>query len=210
MSNATNAPSGTQRVAAFLLSLDKASAAAVLKTLDPKIVSEVATAMTELDHSFNDKNAIDALYRELSKTLNAPSGLRAQDEGELGAMLESALGRERARTVIGEIQQRRRIERPFSILEEEPPAVLAMALAEESPAVPIVPNHAVVNLEGDRPAHRLLARLVHDREPTVTKDLEDSDASDGRRDAHLSLVSLARGSPAVIPAVTPSLRAAHQ
>lgn len=126
---------GAQKVAAFLLSLDKSAAAAVLKNLDPKIVSEVAAAMTELDPKLQDKNAVDALYNDLSRALHAPAHPRAAKDAELAGLLEAAIGKDRSKTVLQEIHERRRHERPFADVEKQPTGLVARALQEESPAI---------------------------------------------------------------------------
>lgn len=134
-----NAPektiTGAQKVAALLLSLDRGAAASVLEKLDPKIVAEVAAAMTELDPSFQDAKTIDALYGELARTLHAPTRLRAPDDAEMGTLLDSALGKERSKAVLHDIHARRRSERPFARLEKLPSHVVASAMSAESTAV---------------------------------------------------------------------------
>jgi len=127
--------SGAHQVAAFLLTLAKPVAATLLKQMDAKAMAEVAAAMTILDPRLSKNEAIDALYRELSRKLNVGVGPRAQDDAELTVILETAIGRERARAVIAQIHERRRVEHPFAILEEEPLPVLCATLAEESNAV---------------------------------------------------------------------------
>jgi flagellar motor switch protein FliG len=127
--------SGAHKVAAFLLTLEKPVAATLLKQMDAKAMAEVAAAMTILDPRLSKNEAIDALYRELSRKLNMGVGPRAQDDAELTVILETAIGRERARAVIAQIHERRRVEHPFAILEEEPLPVLCATLAEESNAV---------------------------------------------------------------------------
>jgi len=126
--------SGAQKVAAFLLTLEKPAAATLLKQMDSKAMSEVAAAMTILDPRLSQNEAIHALYRELSRKLNVGVGPRAQDDAELTVILETAIGRERARAVIAQIHERRRVEHPFAILDEEPLPVLCATLAEESNA----------------------------------------------------------------------------
>lgn len=142
--------SGPQKVAAFLLSLDKAAAAAVLKSLDPKVVSEVAAAMTELDPKLQDRAAVDALYLELSRTIHTPPRPRAAGDNELNALLETAIGKDKARVVLQEIHERRRNERPFAKIEARPPALIGRALREESPAVAaVVLAHLDTKLSAD-------------------------------------------------------------
>ncbi len=133
--NADKTISGTQKVAAFLLSLDKAAAAGVLKALDPKVVSEVAAAMTELDPKLQDRAAVDALYTELSRALHKPAAPRAAEDAELSTLLDAAIGKEKARTVLAEIHARRRHERPFEAIEKQPTDLVGRALRDESPAI---------------------------------------------------------------------------
>ena len=135
MAETENPISGPQKVAAFLLSLDKASAAAVLKSLDPKVVSEVAAAMTELDPKLQDRAAVDGLYLELSRTLHTPPRPHAAGDAELTMLLEAGIGKDKARTVLTEIHERRRSERPFARIEANPPTMIGRALREESAAV---------------------------------------------------------------------------
>ena len=126
--------SGAQKVAAFLLTLEKPVAATLLKQMDAKAMAEVAAAMTILDPRLSENEAIHQLYRELSRKLNVGVGPRAQDDAELTVILETAIGRDRARAVIAQIHERRRVEHPFAILDEEPLPVLCATLAEESNA----------------------------------------------------------------------------
>lgn len=128
-------PSGPQRVAAFLLSLDRKSAAEVMKRLDAKIISEVAAAMTALDPSFADPEAVERLYQDLARTLNRRQGPSSAPTGELAKMLETALGADRARTVTEEIRERNVHEHPFGFLEEQPADIAYRTLVSESPAV---------------------------------------------------------------------------
>lgn len=141
---------GPQKVAAFLLSLEKSAAAAVLKNLDPRVLSEVAAAMTELDPKLSDRASVDALYTELSRTLHAPSKPRAAADGELSALLETSIGKDKSKTVLNEIHERRRHERPFARLEKLPSAVVGRALREESAAVAaLVLAHLEPKLSGE-------------------------------------------------------------
>ncbi|MEM8709418.1 MAG: FliG C-terminal domain-containing protein [Planctomycetota bacterium] len=127
--------SGAQRAAAFLLSLDKDTSASVMRGLDPKVVSKIAEAMTDLDPSLCSAEAVDGLYRALARTFHQKTGVRPQDSYELFALLESSYGPEEAERVIQDIQARRRREQPFAFIELTPPSLAARVLKEESPAV---------------------------------------------------------------------------
>ncbi len=146
--------SGVQKVATFLLSLDRATAQAVLKSLDPAVVSDVASAMTELDPSDTTRENIEKLYLELARTVHTPSDPRPPDDTELASLLDAALGKSSAQGVIAKIHERRKIERPFAAVEKEPPALLTAALAEESPAVAAL---VLVHLSPERSAEILSA-----------------------------------------------------
>ena len=132
--NASKA-SGAQRAAAFLLSLDKSASAGVMRNLDPKVVSRIAEAMTDLSPSLCSVDAIDSLYRDLARAFHQRTGVRPQDDFELYALLESSYGAAEADRVIAEINNRRRREQPFAFVEVAPPSLIARVLKEESPAV---------------------------------------------------------------------------
>ena len=127
--------SGAQKVAAFLLTLDKHSAAAVLKNIDPKVLPAIAEAMTELDARFGDESKLRELYQEVTRVLVRRPGPRPQDDMEVESMFEEALGKDKTRGVIGKLEERRRHERPFAFVEREPAELTSRALQEESPAV---------------------------------------------------------------------------
>lgn len=127
--------SGAQKVAAFLLSLDKQSSAVVLKNIDPRVLPAIAEAMTDLDPRFGDESKMRELYQEITRVLVRSPGPRPQDELEVESMFEEALGRDKTRGVMGRLLERRRHERPFAFVEREPSELTARALKEESPAV---------------------------------------------------------------------------
>jgi len=127
--------SGAQRAAAFLLSLEKTVSAEVMRNLDPKVVSKIAEAMTDLDPDLCSVNAVDGLYRDLARTFHQRTGVRPQDDFELYALLESSYGDAEANRVLTEIHDRRRREQPFAFLESAPSNLAARVLKEESPGV---------------------------------------------------------------------------
>ena len=131
----TEGASGAQRAAAFLLSLEKTVSAEVMRNLDPKVVSKIAEAMTDLDPDLCSVNAVDGLYRDLAKTFHQRTGVRPQDDFELYALLESSYGDAEANRVLTEIHDRRRREQPFAFLETAPSSLAARVLKEESPGV---------------------------------------------------------------------------
>ena len=66
---------GDQRVAAFLLSLERDQAAEIMSRLDPAAVPVVAKAMLELDETFSDPESIDSLYSEVARDLHTRHGV---------------------------------------------------------------------------------------------------------------------------------------
>jgi flagellar motor switch protein FliG len=139
--------SGPQRVAAFLLSLEKGVGASVMRHLDSRVVHKVAEAMTELGPELCTPEAVDSLYEDLARNFHVRAGVRAQDDLELFSILESSYGRDESERVIREIHQRRRREQPFGfveglsgelvgrVLREESPAIVALVLSHVSPSV---------------------------------------------------------------------------
>ena len=126
---------GPHKVAAFLLSLDKETSGRVMKLLDPKVLSDVAQAMTELDAALCSPEAVDRLYMDLARTVYHRTGVRSQDAFELHTILENTFGPEEASRVISAIQARRRQEQPFGLLEQAPTENVVRILVDESPMV---------------------------------------------------------------------------
>jgi flagellar motor switch protein FliG len=126
---------GVQKVAAFLLSLDREVSARIMRALDPKVVSDVAEAMTALDAELCTPDAVDQLYADLARTVYQRTGVRPQDDFEMLSILENSFGSAEAERVIGEIHDRRRQEQPFGFLEAIPPEIAVRVLVEESAMV---------------------------------------------------------------------------
>lgn len=129
---------GARRAAAFLLSLDRAKAAEVLRHLRDDLVSDVAEAMTTLDEEVATNDRVLEIYQELVESVDGPPRVEPSDEATLSQLLSTSLGEEQGSRVLGEIQARKRAERPFAALEDYPPEALARVLASESPAVAAV------------------------------------------------------------------------
>ncbi|MCH2102480.1 MAG: hypothetical protein MK297_00555 [Planctomycetes bacterium] len=123
---------GDQRVAAFLLSLDRDKAAELMSRLDPSVVPAVAKAMLELDQSFQDPESVDVLYTEVARDLHTRRGVDCAPVDALHELLSKSFGDAKGDEVAGEIESRRLAERPFRVIEESSPASIATALAEES------------------------------------------------------------------------------
>ena len=97
---------GDQRVAAFLLSLDRDQAAELMSRLDPNAVPAVAKAMLELDESFSDPESVDSLYSEVARDLHTRYGVDCAPEDSLHELLDKSFGEERGADVAHAREQR--------------------------------------------------------------------------------------------------------
>jgi flagellar motor switch protein FliG len=88
---------GTQRVAAFLLSLDPETAKKVIGSLAPDVVEAVAQAMLELPADLGAPGKVQDLHRELALGLNSQKRVQACRESELEPLLAAWLGAGRAK-----------------------------------------------------------------------------------------------------------------
>lgn len=127
--------SGVQKVAAFLLSLDKDVSADLLRRLDPKVIPSVAQAMTDLQPEMCTVESVDEIYGDLARTVYKRSGVRAQDDFELHDILAQSFGQKEAERVLLEIHERRRKNQPLGFLETMSPEVVARVLNSESTAI---------------------------------------------------------------------------
>lgn len=128
-------PTGAERTAAFILSLDQESAASLIKVLDKSVVVDVVEAMGRVNPSLTDSVGLERLDKEMVRALNRPKEVRMRSEEELFKMLEKTLGKQQAHDLFDDIQQRLVQERPFLSIENEAPVNLFIALEEESDAV---------------------------------------------------------------------------
>ena len=131
----THDTTGDQRVAAFLLSLERDQAADLMSRLDSSAVPAVAKAMLELDPSFSDPEAVDSLYSGLARDLHTRYGVYCTPADSLRDLLVKSFGEDRGAEVGHEIESRRLAERPFAMIEDSAPASIALALAEESTSI---------------------------------------------------------------------------
>lgn len=126
---------GAQKVAAFLLSLDKDVSAKIMRTLDPKVVPDIAEAMTELDPELCKVESVDAIWGDIASTVGMRTGVRPQDDFELHEILASTFGSEDADRVLRDIHTRRRKEQPFGFLDAYQAEIIARVMQDESPAI---------------------------------------------------------------------------
>lgn len=183
MSEPSRPVDGYQKVAAFLLSLDSAVSARVMRTLDPKVVSGVASAMTELSPDLCTAAAVDQLYLDLARTMYQREGVRPQDDHELADMLSQSYGEDEADRVLREIRDRRRREQPFAFLDQFQPEVVARVLADESPSiVSLILAHssptvsaAVLNVFEEEQTLEIVKRMTSIQPPSIETMLDIAD-----------------------------------
>ncbi len=125
---------GAQRVAAFLLSLERPAASRVLGHLSPDVLFEVVEAMQAIDANFDDKDLTRELWTKVALADKRREGVQPARGDELEVLLETGLGAEVAAELQDEIRQRRRKERPFHVLEKAPARAISLVLQEESDA----------------------------------------------------------------------------
>lgn len=141
---------GPERIAAFLLSVEREAALEILRHLDCELVAEVASAMTELGDKFTDAGAVDELYRSIAQDLNRPAAVVSPSDSQLRVLLEEAFGAERTDQVLADIRARHLQERPFRDVELFSAEVIAVALSQETTtSVAIVLSHVDPSLSAD-------------------------------------------------------------
>lgn len=154
---------GAQQAAAFLLTLDKDGAAAVLRHLDANVIVEVVEAMGDVDASALAADGVRELYKRMVVDLKRPGGVRRRSATELKQMIEQTLGRDQAVALFETINKRLQQERPFVALEKEPFHAIASVLAEQSDAVvALVLAHLEPSLSAD-----VLSGLAPERSTAV-------------------------------------------
>lgn len=92
---------GVDRAAILMLSLGEEQAAEVLKHMDPKEVQKIGVAMTELKNV--TKEQVDGALIDFSTSVEKHTNIGLGTEEYIRKMLTSALGEDKARTVIDRI-----------------------------------------------------------------------------------------------------------
>ncbi|MBI3777006.1 MAG: flagellar motor switch protein FliG [Gammaproteobacteria bacterium] len=101
---ANNAPpkvTGSDRAAILMLALGEDVAAQILKHMDPKEVQKIGVAMTELKNVTKDQ--VDAVILEFGATVEKHTNIGLGTDEYIRKMLTSALGEDKARTIIDRI-----------------------------------------------------------------------------------------------------------
>lgn len=129
---------GRQKAAMLLMSLDAATAAELLKGLDPNTVQELAVELAYLDAAGHRSSYHSLeLAKEFCTSLEAGPGFHARSF--LKEMLKSTVGDKKATEIQGQIDELLQKRDPFMRIRNARPQVLAGILASQHPqAVAVV------------------------------------------------------------------------
>lgn len=125
---------GAKKVAAFLLSLERNQAGELLSHLGEDVVAEVIEAMESIDYQFDGDGMLKQVIQRVALMGAKRDGVKPATETELRKLMVAGLGEGAAEQVLGTIQRRRRMERPFVAIERAPASAIRRVLAKESPA----------------------------------------------------------------------------
>lgn len=92
---------GAQRAAVFLLSLGEQAAAEILRHMGPKEVQRVGTAMAGLSEVSNQQ--IQTVVKDFAESVRERTSVGVGSEEYIRNIMVSALGEEKARSVVGSI-----------------------------------------------------------------------------------------------------------
>jgi flagellar motor switch protein FliG len=135
---------GKQKAALLLTSLDPATAAELLKGVDPRMIQELAVELSYLDAAgHRNVRETTEIARQFCHSLQNESGF--QFKSFLNEMLRNTVGDEKAKQIQGGIQDLLQKRDPFmtirsadcqtlaTVLETEHPQAVAVVLSELSP-----------------------------------------------------------------------------
>ncbi len=90
-----------QKAAILLISLGESDAAEILKHLGPKEVQRIGEAMTQLDNV--PQSRVEAVVADFMNVVSDQTGIGINNDRYIRAMLNQALGEEKAKTLIDRI-----------------------------------------------------------------------------------------------------------
>jgi len=158
---------GKQKAAMLLMSLDAATAAEMVKGLDPKAVQELALEVAYLDAAgqHNSKQGLE-LVRQFCNSLQTDSDFHLKTF--LKEMLENTVGREKAQNIQNQIEDLLQKRDPFinvrstdshtiaSVLGNEHPQVVAIVLSQ----LPARKSSEVIGLLGEGVRLSAISRMA--------------------------------------------------
>ncbi|MCK4707270.1 MAG: flagellar motor switch protein FliG [Gammaproteobacteria bacterium] len=150
MSDLMDKISGSERAAILMMSLGEQNAAEVLKHMGPKEVQKVGTVMATLNNVSNEK--VESVLNDFVETANKQSGVGVDSDEYIRNMLTSALGEEKAGSVIDRILLGKSSKGLDSLKWMDPRAVASVVQNEHPQIIAIVLSY----LESDHAAEILL------------------------------------------------------
>ena len=124
--------SGKQKAAMLLMSLDAATAAELLKDVDPQVVQELAVELAYLDASgMRDSKQNAEIARQFCDSLESEETFHFK--AFLNSMLKSTVGNEKAKEIQTQISNLLQKRDPFMSIRSADSARLAAVLANEHP-----------------------------------------------------------------------------
>jgi flagellar motor switch protein FliG len=146
MSDETSEVTGSERAAIFMLSLGETKAAEVLKHMGPKDVQKIGSVMASLSDVSKEK--VESVLGDFVETVNSQSGVGVDPDEYITNMLTSALGEEKAGSVIDRILSGKKSKGLDSLKWMDPKAVAGVVQNEHPQIIAIVLSH----LEGEHAA----------------------------------------------------------
>lgn len=101
MANAPTKVGGLERAAIFMLAVGEDCAGEILKHMDPKEVQKIGVAMTELKNVTKDQ--VDSVLLDFGSNVEKQTNIGLGTDDYIRKMLITALGEEKARTVVDRI-----------------------------------------------------------------------------------------------------------
>ena len=125
----------TRKAAVLLMNLEPATAAELLKSAEPEVITRIAAELAYLDSSSSSEFQMDDAPAREFVALLRNSG-KTPDRGVfLKEMLEGAVGPQRSEEMLGQVERMVQMRDPFRSIRSYDPAQIAEALRGESPSV---------------------------------------------------------------------------
>ncbi len=160
MADATDDLQGRRRAAAFMLSLDSETAAMVLQRFNEREVGMLSEEMTRLGDISGAQ--MEKILKDFNKMVG---GDRVSVEPMIQAILERALGKERAKELLDKIRKQSRESEPFrSLLAFEAKQVATLLRGEHPQVLALVISHLEAGV-----ASELLKDMAEDLRYEVVK-----------------------------------------
>jgi len=139
MSDIIDNVSGSERAAIFMMSLGEQKAAEVLKHMAPKEVQKIGTIMASLNNISNEK--VESVLGAFVESANKQSGVGVDSDEYIRNMLTTALGEDKASSVIDRILLGKNSKGLDSLKWMDPRAVAGVVQNEHPQIIAIVMSY---------------------------------------------------------------------